>query len=154
MLLSYLRISKALGRQNLIKSYWTYEIFVLFDHFSWYISSLNSFLKFSSPNSVKESFKAWKWTENIVVYLMVSVISVMLWWSLNLFIAISTSRACPREVGHACGMEKKGHFLVNLGQFKHETSLNSIQISTFWSDKMSKKNSKRALRRVLHATKV
>ena len=31
-----------------------------------------------------------------------------------------------RKAGHACGMTKKGHILIDLGQFEDETSLNSM----------------------------
>ena len=33
-----------------------------------------------------------------------------------------------RKAGHACGMTKKGHILIDLGQFEHETSLNRMRI--------------------------
>ena len=33
-----------------------------------------------------------------------------------------------RKARHACGMTKKGHILINLGQFEDETSLNSMRI--------------------------
>ena len=33
----------------------------------------------------------------------------------------------------------KRHILVNLGQFKDETPLNSMQIYSFWSKKIQKK---------------
>ena len=33
-----------------------------------------------------------------------------------------------RKAGHACGMTKKVHILINLGQFEDETSLNSMSI--------------------------
>ena len=34
------------------------------------------------------------------------------------------ARACFRKLGHVFGMDKKGHSLVNLGQFEHETPAN------------------------------
>ena len=40
---------------------------------------------------------------------------------------ISQSRH-DRKAGHACGMTKKRHILINLGQFENETPLNSMQI--------------------------
>ena len=42
-------------------------------------------------------------------------------------------------------MNEKGHILENLGQFKDETPLNSMQILSFWSVKMAVKIKKRAL---------
>ena len=56
----------------------TNEVFLLFNSFSWYISSLNEFHTFSFPNSFKESFKEMKGKENIVVSLMKLVINLML----------------------------------------------------------------------------
>ena len=37
-------------------------------------------------------------------------------------------RAYFKKAKHACDMDKKKHFLVNLEQFEHETPLNSMQI--------------------------
>ena len=50
-----------------------------------------------------------------------------------------STRAYFRKAGHACGMDEKGYFLVNLGQLDLETSLNSMQIPSFWSEKLSTK---------------
>ena len=36
---------------------------------------------------------------------------------------MSHVRAYFRKAGYACGMNKKGHILVNLGQFEDETPL-------------------------------
>ena len=32
-----------------------------------------------------------------------------------------------RQAGHVCSIDKKGHFLVNLGKFDHETPLNGMK---------------------------
>ena len=37
-------------------------------------------------------------------------------------------RAYFRKAGHACGMNKKGHILVNFGKFKDEAPLSRMQI--------------------------
>ena len=39
---------------------------------------------------------------------------------------MSHVRAYFRKAGYACGMNKKGHILVNLGQFEDETPLNNM----------------------------
>ena len=39
-----------------------------------------------------------------------------------------TGKAYFRKTKHVCGLNKKGHILVNLRQFVHETVLNSMQI--------------------------
>ena len=33
-----------------------------------------------------------------------------------------------RKAEHACGMSKKGHILINLGQFEDEPPLNNMRI--------------------------
>ena len=43
---------------------------------------------------------------------------------------------------HAYCTDKKGHILVNLGQFKDETPLKKKQIQNFWSIKMLQHNRK------------
>ena len=48
-------------------------------------------------------------------------------------------------------MTKKGQALVNLGQFGDETPLNSMQIYSFWNEKIPKKNQKGHSVRVTHA---
>ena len=40
---------------------------------------------------------------------------------------------------------KKGYSLVNLGQFEDEMPLKSLRILRFWSGKMQKQKTKRAL---------
>ena len=49
--------------------------------------------------------------KNIFFYFFFSFIFPFIW----------CSRAYFRKAGHACSMDEKGHFLVNLGQFEHET---------------------------------
>ena len=57
------------------------------------------------------------------------------------------TRAYFRKVRHACGMNKKGQTLVNLGQFEDETPLNITLIQNFLSLKMPNKiNKGRGLR--------
>ena len=43
-------------------------------------------------------------------------------------IIMPTAKAYFRKVGDACSLTKKGHILINLGQFKDETPLNRMQI--------------------------
>ena len=54
-------------------------------------------------------------------------IEVQLYWNLNSKI-MTYCRAYFRTAGHAQGMDKKGHFLVNLGKFEHKIPRNSMQI--------------------------
>ena len=48
-----------------------------------------------------------------------------------------------RKAGYSCGLDNKGQFSVNLQQFKHEISVNSMHIWSFWSEKMAKKKKKK-----------
>ena len=51
-------------------------------------------------------------------------------------------------------MTKKGHILVNLGQFEDETHLRSMYMQNFYSMKVRKQIQKRCFVRLPHATSV
>ena len=47
---------------------------------------------------------------------------------LHLFATSNDFRAYFKKAGYVWGMARKGHILINLGQFEDETPLNIMQI--------------------------